>query len=414
MRVLITTQVFPPEIHPTAVMACELADDLCRRGWQVTVACGLPHHPHGNIPEGFKPRLFDRKLLDTGVEVRRVWHITTANRHIAVRIGVMGSQMFSSTLAALGTAPAIVLSFGGPPLVGPVLSGLLARSWRVPLVTVIHDIYPDVAGETGHISNSFVLGCGKLLERAQYQLSRHIVVLGPKSKELLVARGVTESKLSVIPVWLDGNEIAPQPHDTAWRNEHGIAPDRFVILYAGTAGIVSGAEILADVARRLPSRALLIVVGGGSAWNHLRQQLVSDTTLADRLLLFPYQNRHLVCEVQASSNLSLVTLAPGRGLTSVPSKVQAYMAAGRPVLASVDRESDTAELVTRGQFGIVVEPGNVDKIVESITTAMANQDQLHNMGANARKVFEAEFDRMLKTAQYASLLERIARESRGG
>ena len=49
MKILITTQVFPPEHHPTAVMVQEFAGDLLARGHEVTVACGYPHHPLGRL-----------------------------------------------------------------------------------------------------------------------------------------------------------------------------------------------------------------------------------------------------------------------------------------------------------------------------------------------------------------------------
>ena len=56
MRILITTQVFPPEIHPTARIVWELALSLSGAGHAVTVAAGYPHHPHGKILGGYRKK----------------------------------------------------------------------------------------------------------------------------------------------------------------------------------------------------------------------------------------------------------------------------------------------------------------------------------------------------------------------
>jgi colanic acid biosynthesis glycosyl transferase WcaI len=405
VRALITTQVFPPEIHPTAVMAQELAEGLSIRGWTVTIACGLPHHPQGRVADGYGSSLFLKEYMKCGCEIRRLWHPTLSSRKIGARLLVMGSQMIASTAAAIsGKRPSVVLSFGGPPLLGPVMSGLAARMWKVPLVTAIHDLYPDVAEETGNVSNPLILAGARSLERLQNELSEKIVVLGPRTRGELLSRGVPEEKLAIIPVWLDPNEIVPQMVTTRWRREHGIYDDKFVVLYAGTVGIISGAEVLAEAAMRLPPGVVLVVVGGGRAWENLAARREVDVSLSDRLILLPYQKRPRLGELQASANLSIVTMAAGRGRTSVPSKVQGYMAAGRPVLASVDSESDTADLVRRGNFGMVVPPGDAEAIVQSIIFAMRNPTKLAEWGRNARVAFEAEYSRAMQVQKFATLL----------
>lgn len=412
MRVIITTQVFPPEIHPTAVMAGQLAEDLAEAGWSVFVACGRPHHPTGRVPKEYEGHLFEKRVLSKGVEVRRLWHPTSQNRSLSSRMVVMATQMLATAASAVSVRrPDVVISFGGPPLLGPVLSGVVAKSHRVPVISVLHDIYPDVASDTQRI-NPVVLSAAHWLERVQYALSDYLVVLGPQSRELLVKRGVDSRKIELIPVWLDPKEITPSDFRTDWRRELGIDQGQFVVLYSGTVGIVSGAEILADVAKTLPPGAIVVVVGGGSAWEQLRQRLKLEPSLRQRLIVVPFQDRSRLNDVQASSNLSIVTLAPGRGRTSVPSKVQGYMAAGRPVLASVDVDSDTAELVRRGSFGFVTTPGDAKAIVDMIRHAMQQPEASVKMGQRAREVFEAEFSRRAQTRRFVELMTKAVRNSR--
>lgn len=406
MHVLITTQVFPPEIHPTAVMAAQLAEDLATLGWDVTVACGLPHHPTGRVPRDFSTKLFASEQSPFGFTIHRVWHPTTPNRRIASRVFVMGSQAVSTLLAGLsGKKPDVVLSFGGPPIVGPLISAVVAKFFRVPLVTVIHDIYPDVLEESGKLSNGRVLALLKKVEEIQYRWSRSLIVLGPRTRDVIKSRrGVDERQLNIVPVWLDPTEIVPQKRSIDFRRKHGIHDEQSVVLYAGTVGIVSGAEILADVAHRLPPDRVLLVVGGGSAWDALLTILKQDSALKGKLVLLPYQPRELVPLVLSAAELTLVTLSPGRGRTSVPSKVQAYMAAGRPVLAAVDSDSDTATLIRSGDFGLVVNPGTPQAILEGIEESFREPDRLDTWGKRARSVFDEQFSRTAQTLKISEIL----------
>jgi colanic acid biosynthesis glycosyl transferase WcaI len=335
------------------------------------------------------------------------------SRRFGARAFVMAAQMIATSVAAaVSGRPDVILSFGGPPLVGPVLSGFLALAWRSRLVSVIHDLYPDVAIESGAVRSRSLIRVARVAERLQYRLSDHVVVLGETTRETLTgSHAMAPDRISVIPVWLDPEEIRPSGRETSWRLESGIPPDRFLVLYSGTAGIVSGAEVLADVARMVDPDVEIVLVGGGSAWEALSQRQRAGA-LPHNLRLLPYQPRARLAEVQASSDLSLLTLLPGRGRTSVPSKLQGYMAAGRPVLASVDADCDSARLVRRGAFGLVVPPGDAKAIAEGIREARRDRHRLTSWGHAARAVFEQEHARDPIVERYAALLRDVARRPR--
>lgn len=389
-------------------MVRELATGLVARGFQVTVATGLPHHPTGKVPESYR-RLWQAEESNR-LRVVRLWHPTSERRRIDTRAVVMASQTFATAVASacMGRHD-VVLSFGGPPLIGPVASGLLAVAWGVPLVTVLHDLYPDVAVESGHLSNPLLIKAARQVEQIQYRLSNHFVVLGETTRDALVrSRALDVGRFTVIPVWLDPNEIRPSPRDNAWRHSQGLALDRFVVLYSGTCGIISGAEVLADVARLVDPDVHILVVGGGSAWQALDERR-RQGGLPANLRLLPYQARADLPLVQASSDLSLLTLLPGRGRTSVPSKLQGYMAAGRPVLAAVDEDCDSARLLRRGEFGLVVAPARARAIADGIAEARRDPDRLARWGRAARDVFERENARDPIVDRYAELLRELLR-----
>ncbi|HTN51032.1 MAG TPA: glycosyltransferase family 4 protein, partial [Anaeromyxobacter sp.] len=381
---------------------------LVARGHEVTVAGGFPHHPGGRLLDGYRKRLLLEERRG-GVRVVRGWHVTTASPRVAFRAAVMVSQAVGTTMAALlaGGKPDVVVSYG-PPLVGPLLAAAVARARRAPLVTVIYDLYPDIAVETGRVKNPAVIAAARWAERRVYAASDRIVVLSEGFRRTLAARGVEPGKVEIVPVWLDPAEVRPAARENAWRTEQAIPPGTFVVLYAGTIGIVSGAEVMVEVADRLRGEPdlLFLFVGEGQV-----KAAIEEATRARGLpnvRFLPLQDRARLGEVQATADLSVVTLAPGRARTSVPSKVVGYLAAGRPVLASVDEDSDTAACVRAGPCGVVVPPADAAGLAEALLALKRDPQRRAALGGTGRATFERDFAAPAVLDRFASLLERVA------
>ncbi|MHB1345125.1 MAG: glycosyltransferase family 4 protein [Thermoleophilia bacterium] len=385
-------------------MVEQLAEHLAALGHEVAVAAGYPNHPGGTLYPGELKKLIAR--VDTErVRVVRVWHPTPSGRSFAVRAMAMASQAVSTALAGASTGRADVVVNFGPPLLGPLLAAGLARLGGAKLVSVVYDLYPDVVIQAGILRNRPGIGGARLVEKASYGVASRVVVLAEGFRRTLVSRGVPDSKIDVIPVWLDSNEIAPGRRDNHWRRQQGIPLDKFVVLYSGTLGSVSGAMVLAEVAALLreDARILFLVVGSGSMKGELEQE-VRRRKLGNVTVL-PLQPRDRLSEVQATSDVSMVTLAPGRGMASVPSKVVGYMAAGRAVIASVDAASDTGRAVRRAAMGLVVPPGDAQAIRRAILCLLNDPPSLAAMGMAARRAFEREHsgERVLK--RYRNVIE---------
>jgi colanic acid biosynthesis glycosyl transferase WcaI len=112
-------------------------------------------------------------------------------------------------------------------------------------------------------------------------------------------------------------------------------------------------------------------------------------------------------EVQASADVSLVTLAPGRGRTSVPSKILGYMAAGRPIVASVDEDSDTAAAVREGRCGLVTPAGDAAALADAITSLLDDPARREAMGRAGRSHFEATYSKDAALAAMTRVLEEV-------
>jgi colanic acid biosynthesis glycosyl transferase WcaI len=177
----------------------------------------------------------------------------------------------------------------------------------------------------------------------------------------------------------------------------------FVALYAGTIGLVSGADVVVRAAAQLAQRSdiLLLVVGEGAAkraaMREARERGLSNLKFID------FQPRSRLNEMQAAANVGLVTLAPGRARTSVPSKVLGYMAAGRPIVASVDLDSDTAREIADHDTGLVVPPGDATALAAALGALADDPKRTTRLGIAARQRFDDQFTARKNLDQYTRL-----------
>jgi colanic acid biosynthesis glycosyl transferase WcaI len=386
----------------------ELTQQLARYGYKVTVAAGYPHHPYGRIFPGYQKRWLSVEE-DNGYRLVRGWHIIHPSPSNLMRVLIMVTQCCSYFISALyAHHPEMVISFDGYPLLGPLVSSLIAKLYGAKSITVIYDIYPDIAVELGKLRNPQLIALARIIENLVYRWSDKIVVLSEGFRRTLVeGKGVSPEKIIVIPVWLDAKDITPLDQENPWRREMGIPPEKFVILYAGTIGLVSGAEIIVEVAQSLASypEIQFLMVGDGYAKEQVQAQ-ASNLGLQN-IRFLPFQPRERLSELQATADISLVTLSPGRGRTSVPSKVLGYMAAARPIIASVDEACDTASLVEEANCGLVVPPGNGEALAQAILYYYNNPSERISSGKNGLGYFLEKFDKKRVTKQYIDLIENL-------
>jgi colanic acid biosynthesis glycosyl transferase WcaI len=405
MKVLITAKVFPPEMPAAAVMTRELAQEIGRHGGQVTVVTGYPHHPGGRLFPGFRKRWVQVEEQN-GYRVVRGWHVINPSPALAIRAMIMASKCASFLSSARhALKPDVVISFEGYPLIGPLTSALIARRYGAKLVSVIYDIFPDIAIEMGKVRNPLFIKALRKVEDLTYRWSDRVAVLSESFRQNLITKGVSPEKIAVVPVWLDAADIIPQSRDNAWRKEMRIPSKQFVVLYAGTIGLVSGAEVILAAARRLKSRPdiLFLLVGGGYAKDQLEVEARQMGLTNIRML--PFQPRERLSELQATANVSLVTLAPERGRTSVPSKILGYMAAARPIVASVDVDCDTAQMIREAGSGLVVAPGEGEALAQAVLHYFENPPQRAADGLNGRQYFLKNYEKKRVIRKYLDLLD---------
>ena len=196
--------------------------------------------------------------------------------------------------------------------------------------------------------------------------------------------GVEPAKVVVIPNTADAGRIAPSDRHNPYRDELGLAGDATVVMYAGNLGHSQPLELVVAAAERFSAQrradVQFVVNGDGVA----RSSVAAAAERLANLHLVGWQPPERLGEVLAAADLHLVLLRAGLGATSVPSKVYSVLAAGRPVLASVDRGSEVERLLVASGAGRAVDPEDVDAFCAAVAEMADDPEGRAEMGTRGR------------------------------
>ena len=253
------------------------------------------------------------------------------------------------------------------------------------------------------------LGRGLLeLRDASLRAAAVNVVVGEGMAEVLGKRGIAPERIRVIPNWCDDEEIRPiPPLDNPLRREWGVG-DRFVVGYSGNLGRGHEfATVLAAAERLRGDRSLcFLFIGGGNKFAELALS-VRERRLDHLFHFLPYQERKVLKLSLGVPDVHLISLRPELEGLIVPSKLYGIAAAGRPIIAIAACDGEVARLVRKDDWGIVVEPGEGELLVDTLRRFRADPDRLTEMGHHARAMLDRYFTRRHAFERWGRLVEEV-------
>jgi colanic acid biosynthesis glycosyl transferase WcaI len=407
LRLLILNQFYYPDHSATSQLMTDLAESLVEGGVEVSALAGRGRYNGGaGLP---------RREEHRGVHIERAW-TTGLGKGSAIARLVDYLSFYVGASWKLISLPRheIVMVLTTPPLIGlPAM--IVCRLRGIKLVSLVQDIYPDVAVALGALNKRSALT--RILDRLNtlvLKQSERIIVLGDCMRQRIAAKvGATlAQRIDVIHNWADGERIAH-------RSEEGVNPfvkqhelsGRFVVLFSGNLGRVNEFSTLLRAAELLRDRPdiLFMFIGEGARSEEI-SSFAKQRGLGN-LRLLPYQSRDQLQFSLAAGNVHLVTLAEGLAGLSVPSKTYGVLAAGRPVLFVGDRNSATAKLVEEGGCGAVVPAGDVEQLAALIKRWADDAEVVKSMGRAARQLFEEKYDRPHAVKAYMESFRRCMGEA---
>lgn len=406
MRVLLLTQWFDPE--PT-FKGLAFARELQKQGFDVEVLTGFPNYPGGKVYPGYKMSLFDRKVID-GVTVTRVPLYASHDQSAARRVLNYVSFAASATMAGLFfiKRPDVIYAYH-PPLTVGLAAAVIRFFRRTPVVYDIQDMWPDTLRATGMLNNPKALSVVDSVCRFVYRSMDKIVVLSPGFKRILLDRNVPESKTEIIYNWCD--ESAIQSTLSQKGGGRGLKEaGGFSVLFAGNMGKAQALGAVLQAASLVSSKVPDVrfdFLGGGVEVDSLKKQ-ASEMRLKN-VFFHPAVPMADVGAYLQSADVLLVHLKRDPLFeVTIPSKTQAYMAAGRPIIMAVD--GDAAHLISDSACGYVARSEDPESIAEAVLRmrAMSEADR-DSMARRGREYYDQKLSFSCGVKRFSDVFRSTAR-----
>lgn len=386
MRLLILTNHFYPE----SFRVNDIAFDRAQRGDDVTVLTGIPDYPEGHFHKGYS--LFKKRVeYVNGV---KVVHVPIIPRGDGGKIRMMLNYassifffFFYGWYQALFHKHDAVFVHDTSPAFISLPAVTVSKVQKIPLYHWILDIWPESLTAGGIQGGKFYTYIHKMMKRI-YQRDTEILITSRGSKPLLMERGVAEEKITYLPNW---NDDAISSVDESVLPP---LPNGFIIMFAGNLGFAQNMENLLAAANELKDEKDIhwAFVGDGrkKPW---MDEYVKEHQLEDTVHLLGRYPIETMGAFFKKADVMLVALNDVLIFNLVlPAKVQAYMAAGKPILASLCGEG--ADIVKVANCGWSV-PSNEYKELASKVREIAKLEkkELAVLGQNARSYYEQNFTR---------------------
>ncbi len=399
MHILLVSQHFWPE----QFKCNDVARELTARGHRVTVLTGLPNYPGGRVFKGFG---FFRRLTEEreGYRIVRSW-VVPRGRGGALRLALnYASFVLTGTLRAWQLTrreryDAVLVHETSPVTVG-IPAVFAAWRQRVPLYFWVLDLWPESLTAAGGVTSPAVLRAFTRLTCWIYDRSHRILISSRGFRRSILDKGDYADRLVYFPNWSDRVLGQSVPYGLP------PLPAGFRVMFAGNVGEAQDFEHVVEAAGLLRDERDLhfVVVGDG------RRRPWAEAEVARRGLggTVHFVGRHPLEAMPsffASADVMLVTLKDELifNLTA-PAKLQAYMAAGRPVAAMASGE--TCDLVAEARCGLSVGAGDArglaDVLLRLKTMTPAEREAL---GENGRRYCREHFDLDRAMERLCRLLE---------
>lgn len=403
MKILVVSQYFWPE----SFIINDIVRTLAEQGHEVVVATGKPNYPDGKIFEGYSAKGTQHERYLGKIDVLRVplWprgEGGAKNLILNYLSFVFAGLLFLPWMLRKREFDAILV-FAPSPILQAIPAIPLKWLKKAKLALWVQDLWPESLSATGFIRNRHVLRVVGWLVKAIY---RHCDTLLVQSRAFVepVARYAKREKIQYYPNSMDVRSA---------RSAFTLAPEldallrqHFCVVFAGNLGTAQALDTLVQAAVQLRDDPdiRLVLVGSGSRLDWLKSQ--QQALGLDNLVLpgrFPME---AMSEIFERSSALLVSLNDEEAFAqTIPSKIQAYLAAGRPILACMNGEG--ARVVYEAEAGLTSPAEQVLPLVDNIRRmkTLESSDRAR-MGEAGRAYFDAHFEMDSQVTRLVELLQR--------
>lgn len=373
-NVLIVAGVFPPEPIVSASIMYDLALELSKT-CNVTVL-----RPKPTRPAGFKFENYDNSIFP--------FSVVEMDSYVYPKSAFIG-RFKESVSSGLHAARYIDLHhdeidfiYNDPwQLFGVNIVSRKAVKYGIPYMMAVQDVYPEaLVSKLPPLLKKIASKILKPIDIYNQSHASRIHTISEKMVDLLFeSRNVPREKYLCLRNWQNEQAWLSFDEQNVKREYSGMT-----FMYLGNVGPLAGLDIVINAFRDANlDNARLVIAGSGSALEGLKK-IVENGNIAN--VEFRDVPTGMIQATQAQADVMILPVKKGGAMSSIPSKLPAYMFSAKPILASVDIESDTAQCIIDSDSGWVIPPEDKDCLVQMFRTIYnLESSTLREKGNNGKK-----------------------------
>ena len=398
--ILIVSCVFDPEPIVSAKLSKDLADQLSfNENLIVKVIAPQPSRPYGfKFINNKKTHKFKLTYLNSFIypksniigRIIESWSFGIACKRYIKKYGKNIDLVYMNSW----------------PIFSQYFIAKTIKQLNIPLITHVQDVYPESFSNKliffQNIINSILLPFDKFI------LNNSAVVISISKKMsnyLAETRKLKPNKLHIVNNWQ--NEQSFIEYQSLNNNNKS---NLFTFMYLGNIGPVAGIDLLIDSFEKADIKnSQLIIAGSGSRKVDLEKKVFNRKI--ERVKFLSVKNGK-VPEIQSNADVMLLPIKKGAALSSIPSKLPAYMFSRKPILGSIDLESDTAQALLNSDSGWVIEPENIKALSETMKKVyFFDKKLLEIKGNNGYKYALANFSKTRNLNKIVKIISNLINDN---
>lgn len=407
MKILRLSSYYEPERVSSSHLSDDLDEALIKNGW--TIENFVPTPTRGvskEVRQKYKKIKYETKYNNQLI-IHRFSMFSEGVKPIqrAVRYFLVNCIQYVKGSHAKGVD--ILYSGSTPPTQG-ILCGMVKRRLKIPYIYNLQDVFPDsLVNAKMTKKGSFVWRVGRRIEDWIYANADIIIVISDDIKTNIMSKGVPESKIEVIPNWVDCEAIKPVSRkDNRLFDEYNISREKFIVTYAGNMGTAQGIDTIFEAARLLEKYDNIEFVLFGAGINREKYETLAKQR--KNISVFSILPADRISEVYSMGDISIVSCKKYVGGGALPSKSLSIMATATPIMLNFDDNTELWKLISDNNCGYTSVAEDYEALSHEIEYAMKNQGELKMKGISARKVVETHYSKNECVNRYLQLFERIA------
>lgn len=398
IKVIFINRYFYPDYSATSQILSDLAFYLSEKDLSVEVVCSRLCY---NDIDADLPA---QETINS-VKVKRIWTSRFGRANLLGRSLDYLSFYISAffILLKLVKPGDIVVAKTDPPMIS-VVASIICKFKSAKLINWNQDIFPEVGIELGITILNILQHPLCAIRNYSLRYAVMNIVLGDTMRDRLIASGVNDSKISIIPNWSDGEEIYPVDKDSNTLRQKWDLDKKFIVGYSGNMGRAHEFITILSIACELKSDPdiVFLFIGDGAKKQWIENEVKNKKL--NNIIFKPYQPRDNLTLSLNVPDVHVISLLPNLEGLIVPSKYYGVAAAGKACLFIGADNGEISRILKKNDCGKSISLGDVQSGVDYILKMKNNQDICRQQGDRARETFLKEFDSKIAYHKWMKLL----------